>query len=148
MAINFSLMPAGTTGRLLDAGAPAPRGLAATAPPLGAAPAAASVIGADEADGCFERTGSINVLIWFFVSGPHKYDIAHRDSNTTGASSCTLFMRNTRLPSAASVASISWRLNDEPACADAPSRPSITRALSRAVCNRPRNQVPAFDSPL
>ena len=28
------------------------------------------------------------------------------------------------------------------------SRPSITRALSRSVCSRPMNHVPAFDSPL
>src|SRR4051812_28096179 len=148
MARNFSLIPAGTTGRLLDAGAVAPRGLAAAVPPFVESPAVDAVVGAIEGDGCLDRTGSINVLIWFFVSGPHKYDIAQRDSNTTGASSCTLFIRNTRLPSAASVASMSWRLNDEPACADAPSNPSITRALSRAVCNRPRNQVPAFDKPL
>src|SRR3954467_12584940 len=106
MARNFSLMPAGTTGRLLDADAAEPCGLPVTALPLAATPAAESPTAAVapaavEAEGCFERTGSINVLIWFFVSGPHKYDIAHRDSNTTGASSCTLFMRNTRLPSAA-----------------------------------------------
>ena len=31
---------------------------------------------------------------------------------------------------------------------EAPSSPSSTRSLSRLVCNRPRNQVPAFDSPL
>src|SRR4051812_9660885 len=145
-------MPADTTGRLLDARAVAPPGLAAPVPTLSTLAPADSVVAAAasafDADGCSDRTGSINVLIWFFVSGPHKYDIAQRDSNTTGASSCTLFIRNTRLPSAASVASMSWRLNDEPACADAPSNPSITRALSRAVCNRPRNQVPAFDKPL
>src|SRR4051794_41532665 len=139
-------MPAGTTGRLFNARAVAPCGFATTASPPAGGLAADSLVTAFEADGCFDRTGSINVLIWFFVSGPHKYDIAQRDSNTTGASSCTLFIRNTRFPSAANVASISWRLNVEPAWADAPSNPSITRALSRAVCNRPRNQVPAFDS--
>ena len=57
-------MPAGTTGRLLDAGATAPRGLGMTAPPLAPMPAAESVTAADapaavEAEGYFERTRSI-----------------------------------------------------------------------------------------
>src|SRR5882757_9012506 len=112
-------MPAGTTGRLLDAGALAPRGLAAAVPPFVAVPPVDSVGAAVDADGCFDRTGSINVLIWFFVSGPQRYDIAQRDSNTTGASSCTLFIRNTRFPSAASVASMSPLLKVDPACAEA-----------------------------
>ena len=32
--------------------------------------------------------------------------------------------------------------------AEAPSKPSITRALSRSVCSRPMNQVPVLDKPL
>src|SRR6476660_8926855 len=111
MARNFSLIPAGTTGRLPDDGAVFR--LAGVVPLVAAAsPSVDSMAGCAEplaaADGCFERTGSISVLIWVRVNGPHKYDMAQRDSNTTGASSCTLFMRNTRLPSAAKVASISW----------------------------------------
>src|SRR5262249_9454779 len=72
----------------------------------------------------FDRIGSMSVLICPRVSGPRRYDIAQRDWNTTGWLSCTLFMRNTRLPRPASVASIWPRLNDEPAWADAPSSPS------------------------
>ncbi len=49
---------------------------------------------------------AISVLIWSRVSGPRRYDSANRDSNTTGADSCTLFIRKTRLPSPASVCSI------------------------------------------
>ena len=67
----------GATARLR---APLPRGLAAAAPPLAQSPASGSLSGAVDADGYFDRTGSISVLIWFRVSGPRRYDIAHRVS--------------------------------------------------------------------
>ena len=45
-------------------------------------------------------------------------------------------------------AQVKIRYKAAPAWADAPSSPSSTRALSRSVCRRPRNQVPVFESPL
>ena len=56
--------------------------------------------------------------------------------------SCTLCSRNTRLSSADSSRSAVGRDRASPPAA--PSRPSSTRALSRSVCSRPRNQVPVF----
>ena len=46
-------------------------------------------------------------MIWSLVRGPRRYDIAHLDVNTTGASSLTLCMRKTRFPSPAMIWSIS-----------------------------------------
>ena len=82
------------------------------------------------------------------VSGPRRYDSAQRVWNTTGWSLWTLFITKTRLPSPERISSIFLRLKACPAAVEAPSSPSSTRSLSRWVCKRPRNHVPALDSPL
>ena len=56
-----------------------------------------------------------------------------------------LRIRNTRLPRFAIRRSSVPRSSPSPAAALV--SPSITRILSRSVCNRPMNHVPVFDSP-
>src|SRR6185503_2110681 len=92
--------------------------------------------------------GDISVAIWFFVSGPRRYESAQRVWKSCGVSACTLCSRNTRFASPASVRSIVARSKLAPALAEAPSSPSSTRSLSRSVCSLPRNHVPQFASPL
>src|SRR5262245_25092394 len=72
------------------------------------ADAAGALAGLSAATGLaatFERVGSVSVLIWFLVSGPARYDKVHRVSNTTGASSWTLFIKKILLPRPARVCS-------------------------------------------
>ena len=78
-------------------------------------------------------------------SGPRRYDSVQRVSNTDRRGSCTLCSRNMRFVERRQQAIGFGRDQDPPA---APSSPSSTRALSRSVCSRPRNQVPVFASPL
>src|SRR5438105_14022646 len=47
----------------------------------------------------------IKALFCVRVNGPRKYDRHHRVSKTAGSSSCTLFMRNSRVPRPARVCS-------------------------------------------
>ena len=92
------------------------------------------------------RTGGpMSFVICSRDIGPRRYDIVQRVWKTTGFDSWTLWSRNTRLASADRIRSASARFSDPAA---APSRPSSTRALSRSVCSRPRNQVPMFDESL
>ena len=80
------------------------------------------------------------------VSGPRSHESAQRVRNSTGASSLTLRIRNTRGAMPAISFPSSPRSKPLPACAD--NSPSMTRSRSRSVCRRPMNQVPAFDRPL
>ena len=80
-------MSGGSTGRW-----PPFAGLAA--PPAAAAAATEETVGAvpgtppaRDAAGAAAFRGSMRVLIWLRVRGPRRYDIAHRVSNTSGASS-------------------------------------------------------------
>ena len=79
------------------------------------------------------------------VSGPRRYDSAQRVFMSTGASSCTLRMRNTRCVRLDISASRSAP-SSTPASAD--FKPSMTRSLSRSVCSRPMNHVPQLARPL
>ena len=81
------------------------------------------------------------------VRGPRRYDSAQRVSNSDGrvvAARCASGNGVAR----GSPSAFRSALRSRPAVASAPSRPSITRALSRSVCSRPMNQVPALPSPL
>src|SRR4051794_35955223 len=62
----------------------------------GAATSPADGGAAGTAFACFR--GAISVWICSRVRGPRRYESAQRDWKTLGWSSCTLFIRNTRLP--------------------------------------------------
>jgi len=98
--------------------------------------------GAGAAAGGGSGTGAsrVSVAIWSPVSGPRRYDIAHRVAKTTGWAAFALTSMNCRLaspPIAASRAATSV-----PPAAD--RSPSSTRALSRSACRRPTSHVPAL----
>jgi hypothetical protein len=78
---------------------------------------------------------------------PRRFDYG-KTIQTCGCNADTGAWERVIPESPASVASMRARSKLAPASADAPSSPSITRALSRSVWSRPRNQVPALDKPL
>src|SRR5262245_51205364 len=88
---KYSVMPAPTGGRV-PAPIAAPAGLAAVAPSGGAEVAALVAPLAADADLCSPMARVISAP----VSGPRRYDSAQRVFISTGASSCTLRIRNTR----------------------------------------------------
>src|SRR5262245_39729332 len=116
-------IPGGSTGR-----APA----LAAADDVGAATAAPVDADGGEAGAAADAgfAPPVSRLISSRLSGPRRYDNAHRDWNNVTLSSCTLRITKTRLVSPDSSLSISLRSN---AVSLALSRPSRTRALSRSV---------------
>ena len=95
------------------------------------------------------RTGSISVLICARVSGPRRYDIAQRVSKTTGRVLVDVVQQeHAAAQSRERLFHLRRGRTSATRSTAAPSRPSSTRALSRSVWSRPRNQVPVFARPL
>ena len=77
--------------------------------------------GSATACACFR--GAISVWICSRVSGPRRYDSAQRVWKTTGWSSCTLFIRKTRLPRPERIWSIFWPVEALPGRVRGPFQP-------------------------
>ena len=88
--------------------------------------------------GCADS--GVSVAICSFVSGPRRNDIAQRVEKSSGLSRWALWSRNWRC-SRPPIAVSSAATSTPPA---AERSPSSTRSLSRSVCRRPMNQLPAF----
>ena len=129
----------GRDGALLGGRATAAEGAGGDATPVGAS-AAASAAAA--------LRGPINRSICSRVSGPARYDMHQRVSNSAGALLVHVVQQEDALAEPGDASSPSPRDRTPPPPADRAFQPVEHARSSRSVCSRPMNQVPALDSPL